>query len=93
MYVFINSSDKTSNVENNSISITDELQERVNSADFVMSGYKPNDLDDVKIYEGFPIVNSSINSVSLKKYYWETIQNNIFRIGDIVDVNAPNRIE
>ena len=93
MYVFINSSDKTGNVETNSISITDELQERINSADFSLSGFKPNDLDDVKIFEGFPIVSSTINSVSLKKYYWETIQNNIFRIGDIVDVNTPNRVE
>lgn len=90
MYLFVGWVDKTANLINNSISISDELQERVNSADFQVAWYKPNDLDDVKIYEGFPIYSYTSSSITLKKKYAEAILNNIFRVGDVVDINIPN---
>lgn len=46
-----------------------------------MSGYNPSYFDNVEIYEGFPIVSSDSTSLTLKKSYWEGIQNNIYRIG------------
>lgn len=72
------------------MAIIDELQERVNTAEFSMYGLKPTDLDDVKIFEGFPIYSFTRDSITLQKKYAEAILNNIFRAGDLVYVNAPN---
>ena len=82
MYLFISDINRTDNLHRNSISISDELQQRVNSASFTLSGFSPNYFDDVKIYEGFPIISSDSTSVTIKKLYEEVIQNNLFRIGD-----------
>lgn len=51
MYLFINGVDKTNNLIRNSISLTDELQQRVNAASFTLAGLNPSYFDDVKIYE------------------------------------------
>ncbi len=80
MYVFINDINKTGNLHRNSISISDELQQRVNSASFTLSGYNPSYFDDVKVFEGFPILSATSTSITLKKDYWEAIQNNIYRV-------------
>lgn len=82
MYLFINDINKTDNLHRNSISISDELQQRVNSASFTLSGYNPSYFDDVKIYEWFPIIASDSTSVTIKKSYAEAIITNIFRIWD-----------
>lgn len=86
MYLFVAWVDKTSNLIYNSISISNELQQRVDSADFSITGFKPNYFDDIKIFEGFPILSSTANTITLKKDYWQSIQNNIFRIWDVVTV-------
>lgn len=93
MYLFIWGVDKTANLINNSISITDELQERVNSATFSLAGFSANYFEDIKIYEGFPVVSSTSTSVTLKKSYWSAIQNNVFRIGDIVTLDVSKNYE
>jgi len=38
----------------------------------------------VKLYEGFPIVSATSTSITLKKDYSVALQNNIFRVGDVV---------
>jgi hypothetical protein len=93
MYLFIGNINRTTNLRRNSISIQDELQERVNSASFSVSWFSPSYLDDVKIYEGYPIVSATSTSVTLKKSYWEAIQNNVFRIGEKVTVAIGESIE
>lgn len=86
MYIFIGGVDRTANLIQNSISIADELQERVNSADFSIAGYSPSYFGDVKIWEGFPILSATSTTVTLQKSYWTTMQNNLFRVGDTVSV-------
>jgi len=86
MYIFIGWVDKTANLIHNSINISDELQERVNSAEFTLAWFSPSYFDDVKIWEGFPILSATSTSVTLKKDYWKAIQNNIFRVGDSVSI-------
>lgn len=80
MYLFINDINKTDNLHRNSLSLSDELQQRVNSASFTLSGYKPDYFDDVKVYEAYPIFSYTIDSITLKKSYWEALGNNLFRV-------------
>lgn len=40
----------------------------------------------MKVYEGFPIVSATATTVTIKKSYDEAIQNNIFRVGDVITV-------
>lgn len=66
--------------------ISDELQERTNTCSFSLAGINPSYYDDIKVYEGFPILSSSSSSVTLNLAYSRCIQNNIYRIGDTVYV-------
>ena len=86
MYVFIDDINRTANVERNTITITDELQERINSCDFVCSGFVPTYLQEVKVYSGFAVLSGTINSVTLDKSYNTAIQNNLFRVGTKITV-------
>jgi len=86
MYTFINSIDRTSDVIRNSIKITDELQERINRATFKLFGDEPTEGQDIKIYDGYKILSSTVNSVTLDKKYNTAIQNDLFRVGAIVYV-------
>lgn len=47
----------------------------------------------MKIYEGYPIVSATSTSVTLKKSYWEAIQNNVFRTDEKVTVAIGESIE
>ncbi len=78
MYVFINDIDKTSSVINNSITLIDELQERINSATLRVAWFNPSYFDDIKLYEWFPIISATSTTITLKKDYNVAIQNNIF---------------
>lgn len=49
-----------------------------------MADYSPSYFDDVKIYEGYPILSATATSVTIKRPYAHTLQNNIFRVGDVV---------
>ncbi len=51
-----------------------------------MAGFSPAYFDDVKIWEGFPILAATSTTVTLKKAYATALQNNLFRIGDSVTV-------
>ena len=84
MYLFINGINRTDNITLNSIDLSDELQQRANTASFTLFGYRPSYLDDVKLYEGFPIVSATSTSITLKKDYTKALQNRIFRVGDVV---------
>jgi len=86
MYVFINGTDRTSNIIRDSISIYDELQERINSCIFRCSGFTPESYQEIIVYTGFPIVSSTANSVTLEKSYCDSLANNIFRVGSEVYV-------
>lgn len=86
MYVFIDSTDRTGDVIDNSIRIMDELQERVNKCSFKLVGNKPSEGEEVKVYDGYPILSSTSTSVTLRKDYNKSLQNNLFRVGDTVVV-------
>ncbi len=82
MYVFINDINRTSQVINNSITILDELQERINSAILEVAWFNPSYFEEIKLYEWFPIISATSTSITLNKSYNIAIQNNIFRIWD-----------
>lgn len=84
MYLFINGTNRTSNLIRNSLDISDELQERTNTCSFNLAGINPSYFDDVKVYEGFPIVSATSTSLTLNLPYARCIQNNLFRVGDVV---------
>lgn len=79
MYTYIGGTNRTDKIIKDSVVITDELQERVNSAEFRMYGLKPTELDDVKIFEAFPIYSFTRDSITLDKKYAQAILNNLFR--------------
>lgn len=84
MYLFINGIDKTANLLHNSLDIVDELQERVNTCSFSLAGLNPSYFDDVKVYEGFPILSATSTSLTLNLSYSRCVQNNLFRVGDVI---------
>lgn len=51
-----------------------------------MAGFKPSYLDDVKIYEGYPILNATATTITVKRNYALTIQNNIYRVDDVITI-------
>ena len=66
--------------------ISDELQERTNTCAFNLAGLKPSYFDDVKVYEGFPLLGATSTSLTLNLPYSRCIQNNIYRVGDVVTI-------
>lgn len=38
----------------------------------------------MKIYEGYPIVSATATSITVKRSYVETLQNNLFSVGDVI---------
>jgi len=84
MYIFIDWINKTSSVINNSITIVDELQERINSATLTVAWFNPSYFDDIKLYDWYPIISATSTTITLKKDYNTAIQNNIFRVADTV---------
>jgi len=86
MYLFINGTNRTTNLLHNSLDISDELQERVDTCSFLLVGINPSYYDDVKVFEGFPILSASSTSVTLDFEYSLCLQNNLFRVGDIVTI-------
>lgn len=86
MYVFIWWTDKTENIIQNSIIISNELQERIDSASFRLVWFSCNYFDDIKIWEAFPILSSTSNSVTIKKKYTDIQQNNIYRVWEYFTV-------
>ncbi len=71
MYLFINGTQRQ--YIRNSIKITDELQERVNSAVFSLDGsFDVSSYEEVKIYEGTKIVSLSGTSLVVSRDYSNT---------------------
>lgn len=93
MYIFINDIDRTGNVLLNSISIDDQLQERINQASMDITWFSPSSFDDLIIYEGFPVISSTSSSITIKKDYYVALQNNIFRVWDEIFVNVNTSTE
>lgn len=56
----------------------------MNTCSFRLAGLNPSSFDDIKVYEGFPIVSATSTSLTLKLTYSRCVQNNLFRVGDIV---------
>lgn len=79
MYVFVDDTDRTANVNKNSIQIQEELQQRTNSA--VLTFRDVNFLDrykDIKIYNGAPIVSLVGTTLTIRDDFSKT---NLFRNG------------
>lgn len=93
MFVFIDGVDRTKNVKRNTITIFDELQERMNTCRFVSFGFIPEELKEVKIYSGFFIESATVNTIILQKEYDEAVQNNIFRVGLKITVRINESTE
>lgn len=96
MHIFIDGTDRTSNLIRNSIEITENLQERSNLAKFKMSGgAKPSYFQEVKIYEAFEILAKDGTTITLDYEYLinEDAQN--LRVGDtlIIDIGESGELE
>lgn len=88
MFVFISGVDRTCNVKQNSIQISDELQERVNICKLTAFGFTPENYQEIKVYNGFNVRSATADSVTLEKKYNQAVQNNIFRIGSVITVSV-----
>lgn len=84
LYVFIGGTDRTGDIDWDSLNIDDELQERVNTASFKLhSGNRPDDYDEVLIYDGTEIVTVGADYVTVKDLYtWKSL----FRVNDEIYV-------
>ncbi len=86
MYIFINEVDQTSNIIDKSISIRDELQERINSCTFRCFGFVPEDYQSVDAYSAYEVVSATADSATLDKDYNEQLQNNLYRVGHVIKI-------
>lgn len=84
MYTFIAGTNRSGDITRNSVKINDQLQERVNSAKFVLTGALPTSGEEVKIYDGYAIRSSTANSVTLEVLHAVATQNNLFRAGNTI---------
>ena len=84
MYLFIAGINKSAYLVRNSVVITDELQERTNKS-YLDLTYKPSEMQDVRLFDGFPILSSGANYVVLNATYGRNY-NSLFRPNDKVYV-------
>lgn len=90
MQLIIAGTDRTSGLIRNSIRIEDELQEKTNKASFSLgSGNRPNDYDEVKIYDSFDINAVDGTTITLDYDYYINQAVGIFRINEDIwiDIN------
>lgn len=89
MYLFIAGTDRTSDLietsSQSTLSISDELQEKVNQTRFELKGSKPDSYAEVKMFSGYPIRSSTSNSVTLDATY-DKNNEGLFRTGNVVFV-------
>lgn len=95
MNIFIGGTDRTSNLIRNAISITDQLQEKANTLSFSLTGNKPSDYDEVKVYEAFNILAKDGTTITLDYSYLINDSAGNFRVGDtlIIDIGQAGEIE
>ena len=85
MFVYINNTDRTSDVFRSSIRIEDDVREKPNKATFNLRGTRPSYYQDVKIFTGYEILSSTASAVVLDAPF-RANENNLFRVGDTVYV-------
>lgn len=80
---YINNSDRTSDVENNSLVITNQIQQRNDSCSFkVFQGSKPTENQDVKIYDSALVSSHAGTNIVLQDSYQVDVAT--FRPGQVI---------
>ena len=70
IFYYINESDRSCDVEANTLQLTLALKRRSNKAKFgIVDGTRPTENQDVKIYSGGLIASSTANTITLKESY------------------------
>ena len=82
MYVFIAGVDRSEPIRFDSLTISDELQQRVNQLDFeLLTGPLPDDLAEVRAFVGFPVLFATSTTVTLDAPWSKQCQG-LFRQGE-----------
>ena len=83
LFFQINNSDRTNDVVGNTLRITNQIQQRTDSCQFnVLSGLKPSENQDIKIYDG-ALVSSHVGAtIVLNDSYQTEVQ--AFRPGQVI---------
>lgn len=82
MYVFIAGVDRSEPIRFDSLTISDELQQRVNQLDFeLLTGPLPADFSEVRAFVGFPVLSATSTTVTLDAPWSKQCQG-LFRPGE-----------
>lgn len=82
IWIYINSTDYTSYLENGSLTINDEIQQKANTCKFnLLGGTRPSDGQEVLIYDGTYIESLAGTTLTIKEDFSNT---NKFRAGDTI---------
>lgn len=96
MRVYIDGTDITGTIIDRSISISREMQERIDSLSFMIGDEtRPEDYDDVKCYNAWPILAVSGTQITLEYDYDINEKTSMFAVGDIltIDINETTELE
>jgi len=95
MNLFIAGTYRTSNLIRNAISITDQLQEKANTLSFTLSGNKPSDYDEVKVYEAFNILSKDGTTITIDYLYSLNEVTGNYRVGDtlVIDIGQAGEMD
>lgn len=81
MYYFIASTDRTADVIDNTLNIDDNIRESPNALSITLKGDQPSQWDEIRAFDGFPIVEAGADYVVLDMEYRANM-NGLFRVGD-----------
>lgn len=83
MLYYINNTDRTADVVNNTLKINNQIQQRNDSCSFnVFQGTRPVENQDLKIYDGAMVASIAANVITLQDSYQVDV--NAFRAGQII---------
>lgn len=82
MYVFIGGVDRSRPIDYASLSISDEIQQRVNQLSFdLLDPPLPSDMEEVRAFVGFPIISATATTVTLRAPWSKQCQG-MYRVGE-----------
>ena len=92
IFYYIDGSERTSDVQNKTLRIQNQIQQRTDTANFnVFNGTKPSEWEDVKIYDGALVESHSGTSITLQDSFEEKV--NLFRQDQEIFLQIDNALE
>lgn len=92
IFYYINGTDRTGDVESNSLKIQNQIQQRTDNCGFrVFSGTAPSENQDLKVYAGATVSSHAGTSVVLKESY--QVDTNFFRENQTIFLQINNALE